>query len=71
MTPLHDYGGQYGASAEAKIYLIDIAKNEAEEKAARLPAMLTVPMIVFILPTLFIVLLGPAVISVMDTMMKH
>ena len=43
----------------------------AEEKAARLPAMLTVPMIVFILPTLFIVLLGPAVISVMDTMMKH
>jgi len=33
--------------------------------------MLTVPMIVFILPTLFIVLLGPAVISVMDTMMKH
>jgi tight adherence protein C len=33
--------------------------------------MLTVPMIVFILPTLFIVLLGPAVINVMDTMMKH
>jgi len=39
----------------------------AEEKAARLPAMLTVPMILFILPTLFIVLLGPAAISVMDT----
>ncbi len=38
----------------------------AEEKAARLPAMLTVPMILFILPTLFIVLLGPAIISVMD-----
>jgi tight adherence protein C len=45
--------------------------TRAEEKAARLPAMLTVPMIVFILPTLFIVLLGPAVINVMDTMMKH
>jgi tight adherence protein C len=44
--------------------------TRAEEKAARLPAMLTVPMILFILPTLFIVLLGPAVISVMDTM-KH
>jgi len=38
----------------------------AEEKAARLPAMLTVPMILFILPTLFIVLLGPAIISVMN-----
>ena len=34
--------------------------TRAEEKAARLPAMLTVPMILFILPTLFIVLLGPA-----------
>jgi tight adherence protein C len=42
----------------------------AEEKAARLPATLTVPMIVFILPVLFIVLVGPAVISVMDTLAK-
>lgn len=41
--------------------------TRAEEKAARLPAMLTVPMILFILPTLFIVLLGPAILSVMDT----
>jgi tight adherence protein C len=39
----------------------------AEEKAARLPAMLTVPMILFILPTLFIVLLGPAALSIVDT----
>jgi tight adherence protein C len=39
----------------------------AEEKAARLPAMLTVPMILFILPTLFIVLLGPAALGVIDT----
>jgi len=39
----------------------------AEEKAARLPAMLTVPMILFILPTLFIVLLGPAGLSIVDT----
>jgi tight adherence protein C len=43
---------------------------KAEEKAARLPATLTVPMIVFILPVLFIVLVGPAVISVMDTLSK-
>jgi tight adherence protein C len=41
--------------------------TRAEEKAARLPAMLTVPMILCILPTLFIVLLGPAVLSVIDT----
>lgn len=40
----------------------------AEEKAAKLPATLTVPMIVFILPTLFVVLIGPAIISVMDTL---
>jgi tight adherence protein C len=40
---------------------------KAEEKAARLPATLTVPMIVFILPVLFIVLIGPAMIKVMDT----
>jgi tight adherence protein C len=45
--------------------------TRAEEKAARLPALLTVPMIVFILPTLFLVLLGPAVIAVMDTFSKH
>lgn len=38
----------------------------AEEKAARLPATLTVPMILFILPTLFIVLVGPAMIDVYD-----
>jgi tight adherence protein C len=41
--------------------------TRAEEKAARLPALLTVPMIVFILPTLFIVLLGPAALGVIDT----
>jgi tight adherence protein C len=43
---------------------------KAEEKAARLPATLTVPMIVFILPVLFIVLIGPAIISVMDNMIS-
>lgn len=40
----------------------------AEEKAARLPAMLTVPMIIFILPPLFIVLIGPAILRVMDAL---
>ena len=36
----------------------------AEEKAAKLPAILTVPMILFILPCLFVVLIGPAIINV-------
>jgi tight adherence protein C len=40
---------------------------KAEEKAARLPAIMTVPMILFILPALFIVLIGPAIIQVIDT----
>src|SRR5215470_8963202 len=42
----------------------------AEEKAARLPAMMTVPMIVFILPPLFIVLIGPAILRVVDALSK-
>lgn len=36
-----------------------------EEKAAKLPVLLTMPMIVFILPTIFIVVGGPAVIQIM------
>jgi tight adherence protein C len=38
----------------------------AEEKAGRLPATMTVPMMLFILPALFIVLLGPAVLDILD-----
>ena len=41
---------------------------KAEEKAARLPALLTVPMIVFILPPLFVVLLGPAALDIIDAL---
>ncbi|HZL60578.1 MAG TPA: type II secretion system F family protein [Stellaceae bacterium] len=37
----------------------------AEEKAAKLPAIMTIPMICFILPAMFIVLVGPAIIQVM------
>jgi tight adherence protein C len=44
---------------------------QAEEKAARLPATLTVPMIVFILPTLFIVLIGPAILDVYDNIISN
>ncbi len=41
---------------------------KAEEKAARLPATLTVPMVVFILPSLFVVLIGPAALSSIDAL---
>jgi len=36
-----------------------------ESKAAKLPVFLTIPMILFILPSLFIVIIGPAVLSLM------
>ncbi|MGK6321117.1 type II secretion system F family protein [Sphingomonas sp. DT-204] len=42
----------------------------AEEKAARLPAIMTVPLILFILPVLFIVILGPAACSINDALIK-
>ena len=42
----------------------------AEEKAARLPAIMTVPLILFILPVLFIVILGPAACSINDALLK-
>ena len=44
--------------------------SAAEKKAAALPAKLTVPMILFFLPVLFIVILTPAIISIQDTMAK-
>ncbi len=42
----------------------------AEEKAARLPAIMTVPLILFILPVLFIVILGPAACSINDALIS-
>lgn len=45
----------------------DLRLSAAEKKAAALPAQLTVPMILFFLPVLFIVILGPAILNVMDT----
>jgi tight adherence protein C len=45
----------------------DQRMTAAEKKAAALPPQLTVPMILFFLPVLFVVILGPAVIKVMET----
>jgi tight adherence protein C len=44
----------------------DMRMSEGEKKAAALPPKLTVPMILFFLPVLFIVILGPAAIRVME-----
>lgn len=45
----------------------EMRMQEAEKKAAALPAKLTVPMIVFFLPCLFVVILGPAAMKIMST----
>jgi len=46
----------------------DLRLSAAEKKAAALPAKLTVPMILFFLPVLFIVIMGPAIIKIQDVM---
>ena len=43
----------------------DMRMAEAEKKAAALPPKLTVPMILFFLPVLFIVILGPVLIQIL------
>ena len=44
----------------------DMRMSEVEKKAAALPAKLTVPMILFFLPVLFLVVLGPAFIKISE-----
>jgi tight adherence protein C len=46
----------------------EMRMQEAERKAASLPAKLTVPMIIFFLPVLFVVILGPAIIQIRHTL---
>ena len=43
----------------------DTRMSEAEKKAAALPPKLTVPMILFFLPVIFVIILGPSIIMVM------
>lgn len=63
---------QYGTSVSQALRVLadelrDIRMSNAEEKAASLPPKLTVPMILFFLPALFIVILGPAGIQMAAT----
>ncbi len=46
----------------------EMRMSEAEKKAASLPAKLTVPMIIFFLPCLFAVIMGPAIMKISHTM---
>lgn len=59
---------QYGTSVSTAMRVMadelrDQRMSAAEQKAASLPPKLTVPMIVFFLPSLFVVILGPAIIN--------
>jgi tight adherence protein C len=46
----------------------EMRMQEAERKAASLPAKLTVPMILFFLPCLFVVIMGPAILTIKKLM---
>jgi tight adherence protein C len=45
-------------------------RQRAEEKAQQVPVKITIPLIFCILPTLFIAVMGPAVLSIMDSFAK-
>lgn len=62
---------QYGTSVSQAMKVMseelrDMRMQEAERKAAALPPKLTVPMIAFFLPVLFVVIIGPAVLDAMQ-----
>src|SRR4029079_3299813 len=67
---------KYGPPWAAALRVLSAeSRNErmmrAEKKPARLPAIMTIPLILFILPTLFIVILGPAACSISDNLLKQ
>ncbi|MEN5170085.1 type II secretion system F family protein [Brevundimonas pondensis] len=69
MTQAETYGTPLGGALRVMAKENrDLRLSAAEKKAAALPAKLTVPMIVFFLPVLFVVILGPAIINIQDMM---
>ncbi|QUD86742.1 type II secretion system F family protein [Phenylobacterium montanum] len=67
---------RYGTPLGAALRVMSKENRElrlaaAEKKAAALPAKLTVPMILFFLPVLFVVILGPAIIKVQNVTAQH
>lgn len=71
MTQAETYGTPLGSALRVMAKENrELRLAAAEKKAAALPAKLTVPMIIFFLPVLFIVILTPAIINIQDTMAK-
>lgn len=71
MTQAETYGTPLGTALRTMAKENrEMRLSAAEKKAAALPAKLTVPMIIFFLPVLFIVILTPAIINIQDTMAK-
>jgi len=69
MTQAETYGTPLGSALRVMAKENrDLRLSAAEKKAAALPAKLTVPMILFFLPVLFVVILGPAIINIQDMM---
>ncbi len=61
---------KYGTPLASALRVMALENRElrmqaAEQKAASLPAKLTVPMILFFLPPLFVIILGPAAMKIM------
>ena len=66
---------QYGTPLTQALRSLSAEQREEmlvkfEGRAARLPVLLTIPMIVFILPCVFLIVAGPAMVDVYRTMMK-
>lgn len=64
---------QYGTPLSAALRMLATELRQEtltrfEERAARLPVLLTIPMILFILPCVFLVVAGPIAVQVMKTM---
>ena len=71
MTQAETYGTPLGSALRTMAKENrELRMSAAEKKAAALPAKLTVPMILFFLPVLFIVILTPAVLNIQDTLVK-
>jgi tight adherence protein C len=72
MTQAESYGTPLGAALRVMAKENrELRLTAAEKKAAALPAKLTVPMILFFLPVLFSVIMGPAIMRVLDSGVMH
>jgi tight adherence protein C len=77
---IQDFTAFVGAIIQAEQFGVSIAqvlriqsgqirlkrKQRAQERAMKVPVKMLIPMVVFIFPTLFVVLLGPIVIKLIE-----